>query len=105
MPRKPRKRIKHLNSSLTLDQLGHLISGFCLDGARPVLGGIDGHGFSMPFRDNAHRLQEWRKHKKYIWSLEGKLAPARYFWSENNSAGQRVYFRKGSKPSASVDYD
>lgn len=106
MPKRPRKLRKVGSSKLSTDQLSHLISGYCLDGPLPALGGIDKSGFPMPFYDDLHRRQCWIENRDFILSLEGKtMIPGKeiFFgkWDEND---MKVYFKKGDKPAAWHDY-
>jgi len=106
MPTNRTRRKKGRKSDLSSDQLQHLISGNVLDGPEPRLGGIDRHGFPMPFRDDDHRRQMWIENRDYIMGLEGQeVTHPQYFWSDTNSEGRRVYFLPGEMPAAARDYE
>ena len=106
MPRRPRRKIKHKQSNLSIEQLAHLISGYALDGAKPIFGGVDKNGFPMPFYDDSHRRECWEKNRNHILSLAGRrVNDPLFFWARYDERGRRVYFRANDMPAAARDYD
>jgi len=93
MPRKIRIARVQKTSNLTIDQLEHLIHGWCLDGCQPDYGHL-----AFPFRDESHRKECWKKNKKYIMSFEG--APP-----QHDVSFFGLSFPRGKKPAAWKDYE
>jgi hypothetical protein len=104
MPYKPKRDKRRVTGhcTLTADQLGHIITGFALDGPEPRLGGRDRHGYEMPFADDAHRRQCWVENREFILGLEGvTVDDPMYFWRGNSG----VYFNATTEISAYRDYE
>jgi hypothetical protein len=86
MPYKPKKAIQLKNEAgVTGAQLENLIWGF------NILDWDQG-----AFRDDSHRREVWKEHKKHILSLQGKIAPR----GTSFKLSGRPYFKLFERPAA-----
>lgn len=94
MAHRPIRPKTRKESNLSIDQVEHLIHGYCLDGCQPCFG----NDTAYPFRDDDHRRECWKRNKKYLMSLEGGDP-------RHDISFYGLSYPVGEKPVAYIDYE